>query len=77
VLDLYQQVLQHTGGAVGVRDLNGLESAIAQPRMTFGGAEHYPTIVEKASALGFSLVMNHPFVDGHNTAVLKKPALKA
>jgi death-on-curing protein len=65
VLDLYQQVMQHTGGAVGVRDLNGLESAIAQPRMTFDGAELYPTIVEKASALGFSLVMNHPFVDGN------------
>jgi death-on-curing protein len=33
--------------------------------MTFDGAELYPTIVEKASALGFSLVMNHPFVDGN------------
>lgn len=42
-----------------------LESAIAQPRMTFDGAELYPTIVEKASALGFSLVMNHPFVEGN------------
>ena len=33
--------------------------------MTFGGEELYPTIVEKASALGFSLVMNHPFIDGN------------
>ena len=33
--------------------------------MTFSGQELYPTIVEKASALGFSLVMNHPFVDGN------------
>lgn len=65
VLDLYQQVMQHSGGAVGVRDLNSLESAIAQPRMTFGGEELYPILVDKASALGFSLVMNHPFVDGN------------
>jgi len=65
VLDLYQQVMQHSGGAVRVRDLNALESAIAQPRMTFGGQELYPGIVEKASALGFSVVMNHPFVDGN------------
>jgi death-on-curing protein len=65
VLDLYQQVMQYTGGAMGVRDLNALESAIAQPRMTFGGEELYPTLVEKASALCFSLVMNHPFVDGN------------
>ena len=33
--------------------------------MTFGGEELYPTVVEKASALGFSLVKNHPFVDGN------------
>ena len=65
VLDLYRQVMEQSGGAVGIRDLNALESAAAQPRMTFGGEELYPTIVEKASALGFSLVMNHPFVDGN------------
>ena len=51
--------------APGVRDLNALDSALAQPRMTFGGADLYPTVVEKAAALGFSLVMNHPFVDGN------------
>ncbi len=33
--------------------------------MTFGGQELYPTLVEKASALGFSLIRNHPFVDGN------------
>jgi death-on-curing protein len=25
----------------------------------------YPTLVEKAAALGFSLIRNHPFVDGN------------
>ena len=43
-----------------------LESALAQPRMTFGGVDLYPTIHDKAAALCFSLVMNHPFVDGNN-----------
>lgn len=33
--------------------------------MTFGGFELYPTIIEKASALGFSLIQNHPFIDGN------------
>lgn len=33
--------------------------------MTFSGKDLYPTIVEKASALGFSLIQNHPFVDGN------------
>jgi death-on-curing protein len=33
--------------------------------MTFGGEDLYPTLLEKAAALGFSLIMNHPFVDGN------------
>ncbi len=65
VLETYSRVMQQTGGAIGIHDLGALESAVAQPRMTFGGEELYPTIVEKASALGFSLIQNHPFVDGN------------
>lgn len=33
--------------------------------MTFNGKELYSTIVDKASALGFSLIQNHPFIDGN------------
>lgn len=54
-----------TGGAQGVRDLAGFESAVAQPRMAFDGQELYPTIEAKAAALCFSLVRNHPFLDGN------------
>jgi death-on-curing protein len=50
---------------LGVRDLGALDSALARPRMTFGGEDLYPTIIEKAAALGFSLIMDHPFVDGN------------
>lgn len=45
--------------------MGSLESALAQPMMTFDGDELYPTLIDKAAALGFSLVMNHPFVDGN------------
>lgn len=41
------------------------DSALAQPRMTFGGQELYPSLAEKAAALGFFLVCNHPFTDGN------------
>jgi death-on-curing protein len=34
MLEPHRQVMEQTGGMVGVRDLDGLESAIAQPRMT-------------------------------------------
>jgi death-on-curing protein len=33
--------------------------------MTFGGDELYATIEEKAATLGFSIIQNHPFVDGN------------
>lgn len=65
VLNLHRQIIEQSGGALGVRDLGALESALAQPRMTFGGEDLYPTLVDKAAALGFSIVMNHPFVDGN------------
>ena len=68
VLEIYSQVIKQSGGGVGIRDLGALESAVAQPRMTFNGNELYPTIVEKASALGFSLIQNHPFIDGNKRA---------
>ena len=50
VLDLHGRVIEQSGGAHGVRDLGGLESAVAQPQMTFGGDELYPTIEAKAAA---------------------------
>jgi death-on-curing protein len=65
VLNLHRQIIQQSGGALGVRDLGALESALAQPRMTFGGEDLYPTLADKAAALGFSIIMNHPFVDGN------------
>jgi len=65
VLVLYRRVIRESGGAAGIRDLGLLESALAQPRQTFSGIELYPSIVEKAAALGFSLIKNHPFIDGN------------
>jgi death-on-curing protein len=50
---------------LGIRDIGLLESAIAQPRMAFGGEDLYPSLLEKSAALGFSIIMNHPFVDGN------------
>ena len=65
VLELHGRIIYQSGGAAGILNLNSLEAALAQPRMTFAGEELYPTIVEKASALGYSLIQNHPFVDGN------------
>ncbi len=58
VLELHRKVIEQSGGAFGIRDIGLLESAIAQPQMTFGGKELYPSLLEKAAALGFSIIMN-------------------
>ena len=65
VLELHRLVLRQSGGLEGLRDLGGLESAVAQPQMTFDGQDLYPCLPTKAAALGFSLIRNHPFVDGN------------
>ena len=65
VLALHERIAAQSGGGVGLRDLALLESALAQPRQSFGGSELYSALVEKAGALGFSLIANHPFVDGN------------
>ncbi len=65
VLALHDGALAADGGLSGIRDDALLDSAVAQPSMTFGGVELYPTLIEKAAALAFSLIANHPFVDGN------------
>src|SRR5450759_5016708 len=64
-VELHRIIIEQTGGSSGLRDMGALESAMAQPRMTFGGNDLYPSLVEKAAALCFSLVKNHSFVDGN------------
>ena len=64
-LELHRRLIEISGGAHGVRDLGLLESALAQPRLTFDGHELYTDAIAKAGAVGFSLIQNHAFVDGN------------
>ena len=65
ILELHEAIIASTGGARGIRDVRALESAVNQPRLTFDQVDLYPDLVSKAAALCFSLVMNHPFIDGN------------
>jgi len=65
VIEIHSRVLQETGGLDGVRTLDGLESALAQARQSFAGEELFPTIHEKAAAIGYYLCQNHCFNDGN------------
>jgi death-on-curing protein len=65
ILEIHRRIIMQTGGISEVRNLAGLESALAQPRMTFAGRDLYPSLAAKAAALCFSVVQNHPFIDGN------------
>lgn len=64
-LELHRQLIITSGGSPGLRDLGLLEAALSQPRQTFAGDDLYPTIIDKAACLGFSLITNHPFLDSN------------
>ncbi|MEM6343199.1 MAG: type II toxin-antitoxin system death-on-curing family toxin [Bacteroidota bacterium] len=65
VLQIHARLIQESGGCAGLRDEGILDSCLIQPLNAFGGQDLYPNLLEKAAALGFFLVVNHPFVDGN------------
>ncbi|MDL2205291.1 type II toxin-antitoxin system death-on-curing family toxin [Eubacteriales bacterium OttesenSCG-928-N13] len=65
VILLHEQLIDETGGTKGLRDDGLLESALSAPFARFAETEAYPSIQQKAARLCFSLVMNHPFIDGN------------
>lgn len=65
VLGLHADQVALYGGEHGVRDIGLLESAVAQPKATFGGEYLHKDIFEMAAAYLFHIVQNHPFFDGN------------
>jgi death-on-curing protein len=65
IISLQEKLIAQSGGSTGLRDRSALESAVAQPEMSFGGEDLYPTMADKAAALAHSLIENHCFVDGN------------
>ena len=65
VLRLHSKMILHSGGSDGVRDIGLVHSAIARASAAFGGVEAYPTLIEKAAAMGCGLAQNHGFIDGN------------
>ena len=65
VLALHRRILAESGGRAGVRDLGAIASALSQPKVSVEGQDAYPTLLDKAAALGFSLIRNHGFIDGN------------
>lgn len=65
VILLHEDIIAASGGSSEIRDEGLLDSALNAPFQTFAETELYPTVVEKAARLGYSLIKNHAFVDGN------------
>ncbi|MDK2769390.1 MAG: type II toxin-antitoxin system death-on-curing family toxin [Sphingomonas sp.] len=57
-----EQLAEH-GGALGVREPNMLESAMARPLNLVAYGQ--PDAADLAAAYAFGIARNHPFVDGN------------
>ena len=65
VIKLHEKMIAKTGGSSGIRDIALLESALENAKSTFHGIDLYPTVEEKCASICFSIINNHPFIDGN------------
>jgi len=65
VIVVHEELINRIGGGHGVRDINLLDMSVNAAFQTFDGADLYPSLVDKAAHLVFSLIKNHPFLDGN------------
>ena len=65
VIAIHSELIRHIGGSSGIRDENLLDMSVNAPFQTFGGVDLYPTLIDKAAHLTYSLIKNHPFLDGN------------
>jgi len=65
IFTIHDSIILSSGGASGIRDLASLKASLGQPRQTFDGNDLYFDLISKASILCYSIVMNHPFIDGN------------
>ena len=62
---LHNELISQSGGLGGIRDAHLLDLSVNSPYHTFDGQYLYPTLHAMAAHLAFSLVRNHPFLDGN------------
>ena len=65
VKKIHSSLISKTGGLDGTRERNLLDSALKSAFQTFDSKELYPEIIDKAAQLCYSMIENHPFVDGN------------
>jgi death on curing protein len=65
IIFINEEVVDESGGSIGIRDFGLIDSAANRPRASFGGEDLYPSLFLKAAALFHSIIFNHAFLDGN------------
>lgn len=69
ILDLHRASIDRFGGSHGVRDMGGVEAALARAEQVIAYGGDDLGVAEIAAAIGYSLTkIRHPFVDGNKRA---------
>ncbi len=65
--NVHDRLIERYGGLRGVRDVGGLESAMARPEnlVAYGGVT---SVAALGAALAWATLRNHPFADGNKRA---------
>jgi len=65
VKEMYDMIIDATGGLYGLRDEGALDSSLSAAFQTMYGEDLFPTVIEKIARIAYGLVSNHPFADGN------------
>lgn len=65
ILYIHRQTISKHGGLEGIRDIELIRGALETPLLTFDGEDLNKTVLDKISALTYSLIKNHGFRDGN------------
>jgi death on curing protein len=70
IVVIHEEMTARFGGVNGIRDSNGLNSAVGRPQ-----SGYYADVIEEAAALFESLSQNHPFIDGNKRTAIASAAV--
>src|SRR5690554_6063472 len=65
IIRLHERIIETSGGFKGIKDISLIDVSVNSIYQTFDNKELYPTLVEKAARLCYSLNKNHAFIDGN------------
>ena len=75
IVAIHDRIIEETGGMLGVREENLLQSIAHRPKTAFGGAEQFPDIFTKAAVYLESIATYHVFLDGNKRTALAVAAV--